>query len=124
MITVMSFSFFISVKNYSDDLAALEFHTVFLASHLNYHERDSNHKDLDVDDEESVSHSHTHKHSEDGEEHTHKHINVITFSDIIFFQITSLYTSLFDIHNSRPTSNGQLFSGSFILEILRPPIYS
>lgn len=124
MIVVMSFSFFISIKYFSDDLATLESHSVFLASHLNYHERDYHHKELDAEDEETVGHSHTHRHSEGEEEHTHKHINVVTFSEMIIFQTKSLLVLSYDIHNSIPKSYKLLRSNPFTLEILRPPINS
>ncbi|MEA9358492.1 hypothetical protein SHI21_19805 [Bacteriovorax sp. PP10] len=124
MIVVMSCSFFISVKYFSDDLATLESHNVFLASHLNYHERDSHHKDLDSEDEVSIGHSHTHRHSEGEEEHTHKHVNVVTFSEVILFQSNSLFILSLDIFQSIPKTYAHLFSDSYTLEILRPPIYS
>lgn len=125
MIVVMSCSFFISVKYFSDDLATLESQNVFLASHLNYHERDNHHnKDLDSEDEESIVHSHTHRHSEGEEEHTHKHVNVVTFSEVILLQTNSLYVLSLDIFQSIPNKYPDLFSDSFTLEILRPPIYS
>lgn len=124
MTVVMSFSFFISVKHFSDDLANLESHNVFLASDFNYHERDNHHKDLDSEDEESVGHSHTHRHSEGEEEHTHKHVNVVTFSEVILFQANSLFAHSFDIFQTIPKTYTHLFSDSFTLEILRPPIYS
>lgn len=123
MIVVMSFSFFISIKHFSDELATLESHSVYLASHLNYHERDNQHNEHDADDEET-GHSHTHRHSEGEEEHTHKHINVVTFSEMILFQTNSLLVLSFDIHNSTPKSYKLLISNPFKLEILRPPINS
>ena len=124
MIVVMSFSFFISIKYSSDDLVTLESHSVFLTSHLNYHERDNHHNELDKDVEESVGHSHTHRHSEGEEEHTHKHINVITFSEIIFFHSVSLLSVSYNVFQMLPRSYNHLFSDTFSLEILRPPIYS
>lgn len=126
MIVVMSCSFFISVKYFSDDLATLESHNVFLTSHLNYHEKDNHHKDLDLDteDEESVGHSHSHRHNEGEEEHTHKHVNVVTFSEVILFQANSLFALSLDIFQTIPKTYTHLFSDSFTLEILRPPIYS
>ncbi len=124
MIIVMSFSFFSSVKYFSDDLVTLESHSVFLATHLNYHEKDNHHREFDEEDEESIGHSHTHKHSEGGEEHTHKHINVVTFSDMILFHTSNLFSLSFDIFQSTPKSYNHLFLNSFALEILRPPIYS
>lgn len=122
MIVIMSFSFFVSVKYFSDDLATLDSHRVFLASHLNYHERDNHHKELDADDEEDLGHSHTHRHSESEEEHTHKHVNVVTFSEIILFQTSSLLVHSYDFYHSTPETYNQLLSNSFMLEILRPPI--
>lgn len=124
MIVVMSFSFFISIKYFSDDLVTLESHSVFLTSHLNYHERDNHHDELDKDDEESVGHSHTHRHSEGEEEHTHKHVNVVTFSEIVFFHSVSLLSVSYKVFQTLPRSYNHLFSDAFSLEILRPPIYS
>ena len=124
MIVVMSFSFFISVKYFSGDPATLESHNIFLASHLNYHDRDEHHKELDSEDEESISHSHTHRHSEGEEEHTHKHVNVVTFSEGILFETGSLQILSLEILQTTPKAYNGLFSDSFILEILRPPIYS
>lgn len=122
MIAIMSFSFFISVKSFADDLATMESHSVFLTSHLNYHDRDSHHKELDAGDEEAVGHSHTHRHSEAEEEHTHKHVNLVTFSEIILFQAGSLLVHSYDFYHSTPKTYNQLLSNPFTLEILRPPI--
>lgn len=120
----MSFSFFVSVKYFSDDLATLESHSVLLASHLDYHERDNHHKDPDAQDEDEVGHSHTHRHSEGEEEHTHKHVNVVTFSEIIILQTESLFLLSEENNQTTPKLYNLLFTDSFTLEILRPPIYS
>jgi hypothetical protein len=122
MIVVMSFSFFVSTKYFSDDFAILEQHDIFLTSHLNYHERDIHHDDLNPDDKESTGHSHTHRHSEGEEEHTHKHINTVGFSEIIIFQSNSFVAVSLDILQSMPKGYNHLFSDSYPLKILRPPI--
>lgn len=77
-----------------------------------------------TDNQELQNHSHKHKHADDEKEHEHKHFNTSVVSEVITREQSSIILTKTAKTVSHIFHYTFLKSGSYILEILRPPIHS
>lgn len=96
------------------------FFQVAAPSHLNHHEHN---QDSSTSSNEN-SHGHRHKHSEQDEEHEHKHFNAPTLTAVAFSPSLKLNFILIEFQNTLLADYKDLSSNHYILDLLKPPIFS
>lgn len=107
----LAYSYFNAGSYSSHDLLSSNTHSILFSSKLNNHH-------------DEAEHVHKHRHSEKDEEHSHKHINMVSFSEIVINEITYIQFLPIEIKSIVPNTYNIKTYNSYILEILRPPIFS
>ena len=115
----LAYSHFNSNNLSTHKLLNSKFHGFLFLSHLNDH-----HNSLDTHTESKDDHVHKHRHSENEQEHSHKHLNFISFSDIVINKIAYFEFLPTEVHSVIYFTYGTKNYDSYILEILKPPIYT
>ena len=120
-LSVSTLSFFASNSSFFNKFSLKKPHSFFLVSHLEYY-KDQNKHDDSHDTTKNKHHLHEHKHSEHGEKHSHDHYNVVAHNDLAVAHLYKLETHTEEIKEKSNTYYFPLRAGSFVLQILRPPI--
>jgi ABC-type Zn2+ transport system substrate-binding protein/surface adhesin len=112
MLSILSFivySILNSKKISAHVLLNTNLHSFIFLSQINDHQED---------------HAHTHRHSEKDEEHSHHHLNMISSSEIVINDVNYDVYCPYEIISKIFLDYSLKSYDSYILEVLKPPIYS
>lgn len=115
----LAYSYFNSNNLSTHKLLNSNIHGFLFSSHLNPH---LNSHDTHTNSNED--HVHKHRHSENEQEHSHKHLDIISFSDIVINNLPYLEFPHIEAHSITHFTYSTKTYDSYILEILKPPIFT
>jgi Ca2+/H+ antiporter len=117
-----SYTYFNSDNFSAHEILNSNIHSFLFSSNLNdHHDTHETHFHTNDDPE---NHVHKHRHSENEKEHSHKHLNIISFSEIVINKIAYIEFYPIEIYSILHNTNNIKYYDSYILEILKPPIYT